>query len=239
MRLANAVASGSGTGAATARACSATGRAAACVAVLAAKRAGRLCSRRQWHSRGRREPSGVIRAEITLTKSVLHRAGPKPPDSDGPCTSSAGASQGQHNRAGDPVGSPSKPCRSDRHFGCNDRRLSLRSRLLGHCSSTRVRWRMVRRISGRCLVMRSKMRRPCPGRRRRTTARPPAAVRASAPARHSPIMAVKDPMAPPNVRDGHYQDFMKRLRLDTPSPYLSNAAGNSQTTARISGILAR
>jgi hypothetical protein len=23
-------------------------------------------------------------AEITLTKSVLHRAGPKPPDSDGP-----------------------------------------------------------------------------------------------------------------------------------------------------------
>jgi hypothetical protein len=45
----------------------------------------------------------------------------------------------------------------------------------GHCSSTRVRWRMVRRISGRCLVMRSKMRRPCPGCCRRTTARPPAA----------------------------------------------------------------
>ena len=36
---------------------------------------------------GRREPGGVTRAEITLTKSVLHRAGPKPPDSDGPCTS--------------------------------------------------------------------------------------------------------------------------------------------------------
>jgi hypothetical protein len=36
---------------------------------------------------GRREPSGVTRAEIILTKSVLHRAGPKPPDSDGPCTS--------------------------------------------------------------------------------------------------------------------------------------------------------
>jgi hypothetical protein len=36
---------------------------------------------------GRREASGVTRAEITLTKSVLHRAGPKPPDSDGPCTS--------------------------------------------------------------------------------------------------------------------------------------------------------
>jgi hypothetical protein len=33
---------------------------------------------------GRREPSGVTRAEITLSKSVLHRAGPKPPDSDGP-----------------------------------------------------------------------------------------------------------------------------------------------------------
>jgi hypothetical protein len=35
----------------------------------------------------RREPSGVIRAEITLTKSVLHRPGPKPPDGDGPCSS--------------------------------------------------------------------------------------------------------------------------------------------------------
>jgi hypothetical protein len=36
---------------------------------------------------GRRGPSGVTRAEITLTKSVLHRPGPKPPDSDGPCSS--------------------------------------------------------------------------------------------------------------------------------------------------------
>jgi hypothetical protein len=36
---------------------------------------------------GRREPSGLTRVEITLTKSVLHRAGPKPPDSDGPCPS--------------------------------------------------------------------------------------------------------------------------------------------------------
>jgi hypothetical protein len=36
---------------------------------------------------GRREASGVTRAEITLTKSVLHRPGPKPPDSDGPCAS--------------------------------------------------------------------------------------------------------------------------------------------------------
>jgi hypothetical protein len=35
-----------------------------------------------WH-----EPSGLTRAEITLTKSVLHRAGPKPPHSDGPCPS--------------------------------------------------------------------------------------------------------------------------------------------------------
>jgi hypothetical protein len=34
-----------------------------------------------------REPSGVTRAEIVLTKSVLHRAGPKPPDSNGPCQS--------------------------------------------------------------------------------------------------------------------------------------------------------
>jgi hypothetical protein len=31
-------------------------------------------------------PSGT-KAEITLTKSVLHRPGPKPGDSDGPCTS--------------------------------------------------------------------------------------------------------------------------------------------------------
>jgi hypothetical protein len=36
---------------------------------------------------GRREPSGLTRAEITLTKSVLHRAGPKPPQSDGTCPS--------------------------------------------------------------------------------------------------------------------------------------------------------
>jgi hypothetical protein len=36
---------------------------------------------------GRREPSGVTMAEITLTKSVLHRPGPKPADSDGPCAS--------------------------------------------------------------------------------------------------------------------------------------------------------
>jgi hypothetical protein len=35
----------------------------------------------------RREPSGVTKAEITLTKSVFHRPGPKPPDSDGPCAS--------------------------------------------------------------------------------------------------------------------------------------------------------
>jgi hypothetical protein len=36
---------------------------------------------------GRREPSGVTRLEITLTKSVLHRPGPNPADSDGPCPS--------------------------------------------------------------------------------------------------------------------------------------------------------
>ena len=34
---------------------------------------------------GERLPSGVTMAEITLTKSVLHRPGPKPDDSDGPC----------------------------------------------------------------------------------------------------------------------------------------------------------
>lgn len=34
-----------------------------------------------------RAPSGAAMAEITLTKSVLHRAGPKPRDSDGPCAS--------------------------------------------------------------------------------------------------------------------------------------------------------
>ena len=32
-----------------------------------------------------RLPTGVTLAEITLTKSVLHRSGPKPDDSDGPC----------------------------------------------------------------------------------------------------------------------------------------------------------
>jgi hypothetical protein len=31
--------------------------------------------------------TGVTMAEITLTKSVLHRPGPKPDDSDGPCGS--------------------------------------------------------------------------------------------------------------------------------------------------------
>jgi hypothetical protein len=32
-----------------------------------------------------RQPTGVTMAEITLTKSVLHRPGPRPDDSDGPC----------------------------------------------------------------------------------------------------------------------------------------------------------
>lgn len=36
---------------------------------------------------GRRQASGVTMAEITLTKSVLHRPGPKPAGSDGPCAS--------------------------------------------------------------------------------------------------------------------------------------------------------
>lgn len=31
--------------------------------------------------------TGVATAEITVTKSVLHRPGPKPNDSDGPCAS--------------------------------------------------------------------------------------------------------------------------------------------------------
>jgi hypothetical protein len=31
--------------------------------------------------------TGVTMAEITLTKSVFHRPGPKPADSDGPCAS--------------------------------------------------------------------------------------------------------------------------------------------------------
>jgi hypothetical protein len=34
---------------------------------------------------GECRPTGVTMAEITLTKSVLHRPGPKPDDSDGPC----------------------------------------------------------------------------------------------------------------------------------------------------------
>ena len=36
---------------------------------------------------GERRPAGVTMAEITLTKSVLHRPGPRPDDSDGPCAS--------------------------------------------------------------------------------------------------------------------------------------------------------
>ena len=32
-------------------------------------------------------PAGATMAEITVTKSVLHRPGPKPADSDGPCGS--------------------------------------------------------------------------------------------------------------------------------------------------------
>lgn len=36
---------------------------------------------------GRRGPTGVALAEITLTKTVFHRSGPKPADSDGPCAS--------------------------------------------------------------------------------------------------------------------------------------------------------
>src|SRR5262249_24187271 len=36
---------------------------------------------------GSRGGAGITRAEITLTKTVLHRAGPKPADSDGPCAS--------------------------------------------------------------------------------------------------------------------------------------------------------
>jgi len=36
---------------------------------------------------GTRDPGGAMKAEITLTKSVLHRPGPKPIDNDGPCTS--------------------------------------------------------------------------------------------------------------------------------------------------------
>jgi hypothetical protein len=33
------------------------------------------------------QPTGATIAEITVTKSVLHRPGPKPDDSDGPCAS--------------------------------------------------------------------------------------------------------------------------------------------------------
>ena len=34
---------------------------------------------------GERRPTGTVIMEITPTKSVLHRPGPKPADSDGPC----------------------------------------------------------------------------------------------------------------------------------------------------------
>lgn len=33
------------------------------------------------------QPGGVTKIKIKLTKSVLHRPGPKPADSDGPCSS--------------------------------------------------------------------------------------------------------------------------------------------------------
>lgn len=36
---------------------------------------------------GRVLPNGATVADITLTKSVFHRPGPKPTDSDGPCAS--------------------------------------------------------------------------------------------------------------------------------------------------------
>ena len=36
-------------------------------------------------ARGERGATGVTMAEITLTKSVLHRPGPRPDDSDAPC----------------------------------------------------------------------------------------------------------------------------------------------------------
>jgi hypothetical protein len=35
----------------------------------------------------RGDPTSATMAEITLTKSVFHRPGPKPADSDGPCAS--------------------------------------------------------------------------------------------------------------------------------------------------------
>ena len=53
--------------------------------VLAAHGARRLCLDRQCAAAGERRETGVTMAEITLTKSVLHRPGPRPDDSDGPC----------------------------------------------------------------------------------------------------------------------------------------------------------
>ena len=38
-------------------------------------------------ARSEHQQTGVTMAEIILTKSVLHRPGPKPDDSDGPCAS--------------------------------------------------------------------------------------------------------------------------------------------------------
>jgi hypothetical protein len=38
-------------------------------------------------AKGKRQANGVTIAEIELTKSVFHRRGPKPADSDGPCAS--------------------------------------------------------------------------------------------------------------------------------------------------------
>jgi hypothetical protein len=65
---------------------------------------------------GRREPSGVTRAEIALTKSVLHRAGPKPSDSDGPCPSDCRLIASRHSHplsamsASDRHGTPTLTC---------------------------------------------------------------------------------------------------------------------------------
>jgi hypothetical protein len=55
------------------------------VVVLAADGTQRLCADVNGAVEGERLPTGVTMAEITLTKSVLHRPGQRPDDGDGPC----------------------------------------------------------------------------------------------------------------------------------------------------------
>jgi hypothetical protein len=58
-----------------------------CLIVLVADRGRRPCVIVKSTAASEKQPTGVTIAEVTLTKSVLHRPGPEAADSQGPCTS--------------------------------------------------------------------------------------------------------------------------------------------------------